>query len=138
MSEAGNQIGSMARRLWMIVWLSLLLGACSDPGSGGTGIPGTAASPAPVGGNDSAAPDVGASCSTPGANSETFTGVIQSLNGDCLVVGERSIRIDTALILRRSGASANRNDLLPGTRVIVEPLTEDPSRARQVTIDDLI
>ncbi len=130
--------GSMAVRLLLVGFLVCAIGACSDPGSGGTGVPGTGNSPPPETGGDMGAPVAGVLCSAPaGATSEVFTGEIRSLANDCLVVGERSIRIDSAPIARRSGASASRDDLIAGTRVSVEPLPEDPSRARRITIEDL-
>lgn len=127
------------------LWLAmLLLAACSDPGSGGTGIPGPSAgappSPAPVEAPPPAAdapammpPDCAA---PPGADSVPYTGEVRAVGDGCLLVGDRAIVITMATIARRSGAAATAAELVAGIRVTVEPEPADAGRARSVIIED--
>jgi hypothetical protein len=128
-------------------WLALLLAACSDPGTGGTGIPGPTAgaeapapSPAPI---EAPPPDaLGPAAPPPGctappaASSDPYTGLVRALADGCLLVGDRAIVITMATIQRRSGAAATAADLVPGIRVTVAPQPADPGRADAVVIED--
>jgi hypothetical protein len=127
------------------LWLALLLAACSDPGSGGTGIPGPSAgapptSPAPV---EAPPPNADAPAMPPGcaappaASADPYTGEIRAVADDCLLVGDRAIVIAMATVQRRSGAAATAADLVAGMRVTVEPEAADPGRARTVIIEDI-
>ena len=127
--------------------LALLLAACSDPGTGGTGIPGPAAgveapapSPAPI---EAPPPNADApaapppDCAAPpAASSAPYTGLVRALADGCLLVGDRAIVITMATIQRRSGAAVTAAELVPGIRVTVEPEPTDPGRADVVTIED--
>ncbi len=130
--------------------LVALLTACADPGSGGTGVPTSSAPatsapvPAPV-----TAPAPGAAppadvsptvdaCTAPApVGAEPFTGLVTGRSGSCLAVESRAVRIDQALLLRRSGAVASIDELVVGVRVTVEPEPGDGRQARRVTIEDL-
>ena len=127
------------------MWFALLLAACSDPGSGGTGIPGPSAdapprSPAPV---EAPPPDADAPAAVPpdcaappGVGSGPYTGQVRAVADGCLLVGDRAIVITLAAIERRSGAAATAADVVPGIRVTVEPEPADAGRARAVIIED--
>ncbi len=127
------------------LWLALLLAACSDPGSGGTGIPGPSAgappaSPAPVEAPPPAA-DAPATlppgcAAPPGAGSDPYTGEVRAVADGCLLVGDRAIVITMATIERRSGGAATAAELAAGMRVTVEPEPADAGRARAVIIED--
>jgi len=124
----------------------LLLAACSDPGTGGTGIPGPtagvdapAASPTPVEAPPDAlapaAPPPGCAA-PPAADSDPYTGLVRAVADGCLLVGDRAIVITMAVIQQRSGGTATAADLVAGIQVTVEPEPADPGRARIVTIED--
>ena len=128
------------------LWLALLLVACSDPGSGGTGIPGPSAgappAPSPVEAPPPDAespaalpPDCGA---PPGAGSEPYTGQVRALADGCLLVDDRAIVISLAAVERRSGAAATASELVVGMRVTVVPEPADAGRARTVIIEDTV
>ncbi len=131
-----------------LLCLALLLSGCG-PGSGGSGVPsgssspdGTSpppvATPTPTPSPTPPAPGPAAGCAAPsGADSQAWQGQIQALNGVCLTVADRSIQIDEAELLRRSGAAATLDDLRPGQWVTIEPLANDPGRAARVIIEDL-
>jgi hypothetical protein len=126
------------------LWLALLLVACSDPGSGGTGIPGPSAgappAPAPVEApppNADAPAAVPPDCATtPGAGTEPYAGQVRALADGCLLVNERAIVITMAAIERRSGMAATAADLVVGIQVTVVPEPTDAGRARTVIIED--
>ena len=130
------------------LWLALLLAACSDPGTGGTGIPGPTAgtaapapSPAPVEAPPAPNADAPAApppdcAAPPAASADPFTGQVRAVADGCLLVGDRAIVITMATIQRRSGAAATAADLVPGIRVTVQPKPADPGRAGTVTIED--
>ncbi|MET0509315.1 MAG: hypothetical protein ABWZ78_14230 [Burkholderiaceae bacterium] len=141
-----------------MLWLAMVLAACSDPGSGGTGVPGDASSvaapaptPPPAGAPSTpqpppssplpgSPPAVGspAACSAPAnASGAPYAGIIEAQADGCLLVGDRSIVIAGAQIVRRSGAAAVVAELVPGVHVTIEPEPTDPGRARTVTIDDI-
>jgi hypothetical protein len=140
---AGRGRRTLARQAPL--WLALLLAACSDPGSGGTGIPGPSAgappaSPAPVEAPpaNADAPALPPGCAAPAAASaHPYSGEIRAVAEDCLLVGDRAIVITMATIRRRSGAAATAADLVAGMRVTVEPEAADPGRARTVIIEDI-
>ena len=132
-----DRVGLHGRRL---AWLALLLGGCG-PGSGGSGVPDSAAGAAPPASSPApTAPDGGmadATCTAPlGATSAPYAGNVQAVSETCLLVADRAIVIDGAQIVRRSGAMAGRADLVPGARVTVEPEPADPGRARLVIVED--
>lgn len=122
--------------------LGLLLAGCG-PGSGGSGVPsgvdvpatGTPVpAPPPTTAPEPAPPD---DCSAPpDAVAEAWQGRIQAVSDTCLVVADRAIRIDGALVIRRAGPAASIDDLLPGLLVTVEPVPGEPGRALRVVIED--
>ena len=123
-----------------LAWLVLLLGGCG-PGSGGSGVPDNVAGAAPPASNPApTAPSGGmadASCTAPpGVTSAPYAGTVQAVSEACLLVADRAIVIDRAQVVRRSGAMADRADLVPGARVTVEPEPADPGRARLVIVED--
>jgi hypothetical protein len=134
--------------------LLLLVAACGDPGSGGTGVP-TATAPAappptsdpslaptpsptpspPAGAPAAGIPDPG--CRPPAdASTAPFTGIVEAQSGGCLLVGGRSILVTDARVLLRSGGESTLEALVTGLTVTVEPDPADPGLARTVTIED--
>jgi hypothetical protein len=143
-AKAPAERASRATTCLAPLWLALLLAACSDPGTGGTGIPGPTAgapaSPAPVeapppSAEAPAAPPPGCAA-PPAAGSDPYTGQVRALADGCLLVGDRAIVITMATIQRRSGAPATATDLVAGIRVTVEPEPADPGRAKAVILED--
>lgn len=125
----------------------LFAAGCSDPGSGGTGVPGTelgtgapapVSAPAPAPAPASGGIGDGAACDAPpGATTATFGGRVRAFAGTCLQVDERRIDVVSARVLRRSGAAATTTDLVVGVAVTVEPLPNDPARAATVVVEDV-
>lgn len=132
-----------------ILCLALLLAGCG-PGSGGSGVPSglgeapVSSAPAPVApapepppASTPVAPPV-SSCDAPvSAGADVYQGQIQAIGGGCLIVAGRAIVIDGAILVRRSGAGARLDELQPGIRVTIEPVSGNPGRARLVVIEDL-
>ena len=144
-AKAPAERASRATTCLAPLWLALLLAACSDPGTGGTGIPGPTAgapaSPAPVEAPPAPNADAPAApppdcAAPPAASADPFTGQVRAVADGCLLVGDRAIVITMATIQRRSGAAATAADLVPGIRVTVQPEPADPGRAGTVTIED--
>lgn len=106
MSAAGNR-PRPASPWWLvlIVVIGAITTGCSDPGSGGSGVPGASASPAPID-----APATGAS---------TLTGTIEALDATTLTVRGSRIDYTRATIVRSDGSAASAADLQLGQAVTV-------------------
>lgn len=131
--------------------LALAFAACSDPGSGGTGVPGTDLGVESGGSAVSTAP--GASSPTPpalpapvvgpdacsvafNAEARVFVGPVEARTGACLRVDGRRFDIGSARIQFASGMPASEADLLVGQRVTITPVAGDPSKAESIVIED--
>ncbi|MGE0311337.1 MAG: hypothetical protein AB7P21_06930 [Lautropia sp.] len=110
--------------------------ACSDPGSGGTGVPEAALTPGDVvSGPAPAAPGVDGACAVPpNADAGAFVGTIVARTGACLQVDERRVDITRARIEGVDGEPVGVDALTVGRRVSVSPSAGDPSRAESVRL----
>ncbi len=118
---------------------------CSDPGSGGTGVPdassgigGEVSAPAPIAPLPGSGPPqaLDACAAPPNTVAQVFAGTIEARLGACLLVGGRRVDISTARIERSSGEEAGADALQVGLRVVVTPQAGDPSSAALVRLED--
>lgn len=125
--------GSAGAAVLLLLMLAGLTGC--GPGSGGSGIPDSAAtsSPLPV-----APPPTDSACASAvngWTDAAAYSGTVRAVDAGCLLVGERGIRLDGTQIVGRSGAALTLADLAAGTLVTVEPRVDQPSTAASVIVE---
>jgi hypothetical protein len=106
----------------VLAWVFVASG-CSDPGSGGTGVPDSAS----AGGVSAPA------LSAPGQ--EVLRGAITRIEGTSIVVDQRTFDASTARVVTIDGRAATLADLRVGQRVAVTAVADRPAQADTIVIE---
>lgn len=126
--------------------LALVCVACSDPGTGGTGVPGAELGADGGLGTGVSAPAAPPAATAPGvdsnacaadsnADARVLVGRIEARTGACLRVDGRRFDIGATRIEFANGIPGSESDLQVGQRVTITPVAGEPSKAATVIIE---